>query len=153
MSFKLLRMSYDDFSDVFLIVLSIFVLNGSGEVVNTLKENGNQFTWGNVTVKLAGAYGFCWGVERAVQIAYEARKQFPSETIWITNEIIHNPTVNKVLQQFNFSCLYSFISFSLALTNSLVLFVFFYTTLLTWLWNNDSFCSSIRNISVVKNFS
>lgn len=55
-------------------------------------------TWGNVTVKLAESYGFCWGVERAVQIAYEARKQFPTERIWITNEIIHNPTVNKRLE-------------------------------------------------------
>lgn len=71
----------------------------TSEVVNTLNENGNRFTWGNVTVKLAGAYGFCWGVERAVQIAYEARKQFPSETIWISNEIIHNPTVNKRLEE------------------------------------------------------
>ncbi|CAK9309004.1 unnamed protein product [Citrullus colocynthis] len=71
----------------------------TSEIVNTLNENGNQFTCGNVTVKLAGAYGFCWGVERAVQIAYEARKQYPSETIWITNEIIHNPTVNKRLEE------------------------------------------------------
>lgn len=67
-----------------------------GDIIKTLKENGNEYTWGNVTVKLADAYGFCWGVERAVQIAYEARKQFPEEKIWITNEIIHNPTVNKV---------------------------------------------------------
>ena len=69
----------------------------AGDVIKTLKENGNEYTWGPVTVKLAEAYGFCWGVERAVQIAYEARKQFPEERIWITNEIIHNPTVNKVL--------------------------------------------------------
>ncbi|PHT37123.1 4-hydroxy-3-methylbut-2-enyl diphosphate reductase, chloroplastic [Capsicum baccatum] len=46
----------------------------------------------------AKSYGFCWGVERAVQIAYEARKQFPTERIWITNEIIHNPIVNKRLE-------------------------------------------------------
>ncbi|KAJ8450866.1 hypothetical protein Cgig2_032491 [Carnegiea gigantea] len=67
----------------------------TSDIIKTLKENGNEYKWGNVTVKLAEAYGFCWGVERAVQIAYEARKQFPTERIWITNEIIHNPTVNK----------------------------------------------------------
>ncbi|KAF2294436.1 hypothetical protein GH714_011340 [Hevea brasiliensis] len=75
--------------------------NRRGDIIKTLKENGNQYTWGNVTVELAEAYGFCWGVERAVQIAYEARKQFPDEKIWITNEIIHNPTVNKRLEEMN----------------------------------------------------
>ncbi|KAL0365476.1 UNVERIFIED_CONTAM: 4-hydroxy-3-methylbut-2-enyl diphosphate reductase, chloroplastic [Sesamum angustifolium] len=71
----------------------------SGDIIKTLKENGYEYRWGNVTVKLAEAYGFCWGVERAVQIAYEARKQFPAEKIWLTNEIIHNPTVNKRLEE------------------------------------------------------
>ncbi|KAK9136409.1 hypothetical protein Syun_015739 [Stephania yunnanensis] len=71
----------------------------TSDLIKTLKENGNEYRWGNVTVKLAEAYGFCWGVERAVQIAYEARKQFPEEKIWITNEIIHNPTVNQRLQE------------------------------------------------------
>ncbi|KAJ8747638.1 hypothetical protein K2173_012814 [Erythroxylum novogranatense] len=71
----------------------------TSDIIKKLKENGNEYTWGNVTVKLAEAYGFCWGVERAVQIAYEARKQFPDEKIWITNEIIHNPTVNKRLEE------------------------------------------------------
>ncbi|KAJ9135558.1 hypothetical protein P3X46_032728 [Hevea brasiliensis] len=73
----------------------------TSDIIKTLKENGNQYTWGDVTIKLAEAYGFCWGVERAVQIAYEARKQFPDEKIWITNEIIHNPTVNKRLEEMN----------------------------------------------------
>lgn len=71
----------------------------TSDLVKTLKENNNEFTWGDVTVKLAQSYGFCWGVERAVQIAYEARKQFPVEKIWITNEIIHNPTVNERLEE------------------------------------------------------
>jgi 4-hydroxy-3-methylbut-2-en-1-yl diphosphate reductase len=47
-------------------------------------------------VKLAEAYGYCWGVERAVQMAYEARRAYPGQKLHITNEIIHNPSVNKV---------------------------------------------------------
>ncbi|KAK8636518.1 hypothetical protein V6N13_124264 [Hibiscus sabdariffa] len=69
------------------------------DIIETLKENGNEYRWGNVKVKLAEAYGFCWGVERAVQMAYGARKQFTDGKIWITNEIIHNPTVNKRLEE------------------------------------------------------
>ncbi|XP_045819679.1 4-hydroxy-3-methylbut-2-enyl diphosphate reductase, chloroplastic isoform X2 [Trifolium pratense] len=71
----------------------------TSDIIKTLKDNGYEYTWGNVTVMLAEAFGFCWGVERAVQIAYEARKQFPDDKIWITNEIIHNPTVNKRLEE------------------------------------------------------
>lgn len=71
----------------------------TSDIIKTLKENNNQYTWGNVNVKLAEAFGFCWGVERAVQIAYEARKQFPDQRLWITNEIIHNPTVNQRLKE------------------------------------------------------
>jgi 4-hydroxy-3-methylbut-2-enyl diphosphate reductase len=50
---------------VFTLV-PIFV---TGDLVKILKENNNEFTWGDVTVKLAKSYGFCWDVERAVQIA------------------------------------------------------------------------------------
>ncbi|KAL3614138.1 hypothetical protein CASFOL_042212 [Castilleja foliolosa] len=71
----------------------------TSDIIKTLKENGYEYKWGNVKVKLAESYGFCWGVERAVQIAYESRKQFPTEKIWITNEIIHNPTVNQRLEE------------------------------------------------------
>ena len=61
-------------------------------------------------MKLAEAYGFCWGFERAVHIAYEARKQFPDEKIWNTNEIFHNPTGSKVQL--------CFISFTFLLINT-----------------------------------
>ncbi|PWA91038.1 4-hydroxy-3-methylbut-2-enyl diphosphate reductase [Artemisia annua] len=71
----------------------------NSDIIKTLKENNNEYTWGNVTVKLAEVYGFCWGVERVVQIAYEARKQFPDQKMWITNEILHNPTINKRLEE------------------------------------------------------
>ncbi|XP_039164302.1 4-hydroxy-3-methylbut-2-enyl diphosphate reductase, chloroplastic isoform X2 [Eucalyptus grandis] len=71
----------------------------ASEIIKTLKENGYQYTWGNVTVKLAEAHGFCWGVERAIRMAYEAKMQFPEKNTWITNEIIHNPTVNKRMEE------------------------------------------------------
>ena len=67
-------------------------------LIQELRANGNVLTRGDVTIRLAQAFGFCWGVERAVAMAYEARKQFPTERIWITNEIIHNPSVNDHLR-------------------------------------------------------
>lgn len=61
-----------------------------------MRENDNQWQQGEVTVKLAKAYGYCWGVERAVRMAYEARNANPDKKLYITNEIIHNPEVNQV---------------------------------------------------------
>jgi len=50
---------------------------------------------GLLTVKLAKEFGFCYGVERAIDLAYAARKYFPPEKpIYILGEIIHNPEVN-----------------------------------------------------------
>ncbi|KAF3786611.1 4-hydroxy-3-methylbut-2-enyl diphosphate reductase [Nymphaea thermarum] len=80
-------------------VVSHFTYTWNGNIIETLKKNSYEYTWGNVTVKLAEAYGFCWGVELAIRIAYEARRQFPMKKIWITNEIIHNPTVNERLAE------------------------------------------------------
>lgn len=61
-----------------------------------MRANGNEWVHKDVRVVLAQAYGYCWGVERAVQMAYEARKQYPERKLHITNEIIHNPAVNQV---------------------------------------------------------
>lgn len=65
-----------------------------GGLVAQMREREGRWTHAGVTVLLAEAYGFCWGVERAVQMAYEARHRHPDATVHITNEIIHNPSVN-----------------------------------------------------------
>ena len=70
-------------------------------LIQKIRDNHYTLTQGNVTIKLAQAFGFCWGVERAVAMAYETRQHFPSERIWITNEIIHNPGVNQRLREMN----------------------------------------------------
>jgi 4-hydroxy-3-methylbut-2-enyl diphosphate reductase len=68
------------------------------DLVAKLRDNGYLLRQGRLTVRLAEAFGFCWGVERAVAMAYETRRHYPSERIWITNEIIHNPSVNDHLR-------------------------------------------------------
>lgn len=68
-------------------------------LIQQIRANGYRWQDGDVTIRLAEAFGFCWGVERAVALAYETRTHFPTERIWITNEIIHNPSVNERLRQ------------------------------------------------------
>ncbi|MBO0349271.1 4-hydroxy-3-methylbut-2-enyl diphosphate reductase [Phormidium pseudopriestleyi FRX01] len=70
-------------------------------LIQQIRDNHYTLTRGEVTIRLAQAFGFCWGVERAVAIAYETRQHFPTERIWITNEIIHNPSVNQHIQEMN----------------------------------------------------
>jgi len=68
------------------------------DLIQEIRANNYRLQRGNVTILLAEAFGFCWGVERAVAMAYETRQHFPTEQIWITNEIIHNPSVNQRLR-------------------------------------------------------
>ena len=72
-----------------------------GDLIQKIRDNSNQLVQGDVTIHLAESFGFCWGVERAVAMAYEARAHFPDQRIWITNEIIHNPEVNEQLKAMN----------------------------------------------------
>jgi 4-hydroxy-3-methylbut-2-enyl diphosphate reductase len=67
-------------------------------LIQEIRDNNYRLQRGEVTIRLAEAFGFCWGVERAVAMAYETRQHFPTERIWMTNEIIHNPSVNQRLQ-------------------------------------------------------
>jgi len=76
-------------------------LEYQADLITQLRRSGNTLVRGRVTVKLAQAFGFCWGVDRAVSMAYETREHFPDRRIWITNEIIHNPVVNENLRRKN----------------------------------------------------
>ncbi|MBD2683651.1 MULTISPECIES: 4-hydroxy-3-methylbut-2-enyl diphosphate reductase [Nostoc] len=68
-------------------------------LIQEIRDRNYTLQRGDVTIRLAQAFGFCWGVERAVAMAYETRQHFPTERIWITNEIIHNPSVNQRMQE------------------------------------------------------
>jgi 4-hydroxy-3-methylbut-2-enyl diphosphate reductase len=67
-------------------------------VIERLKELGYEATAGELRVKLAREFGFCYGVDRAVEYAYETRQQFPGNRIFLCGEIIHNPDVNNRLR-------------------------------------------------------
>src|SRR5687767_232046 len=65
------------------------------ELVDRIRAHGNIISAnGKLTIKLAKEFGFCYGVERAIDLAYAARKVFPKQPIYILGEIIHNPEVN-----------------------------------------------------------
>lgn len=66
-------------------------------LIQEIRDRNYRLKRGDVTIRLAESFGFCWGVERAVAMAYETRTHFPTERIWVTNEIIHNPSVNQRL--------------------------------------------------------
>ncbi|HSI86416.1 MAG: 4-hydroxy-3-methylbut-2-enyl diphosphate reductase [Candidatus Methylacidiphilales bacterium] len=51
-----------------------------------------------ITIKLAKAFGFCYGVERAIDLAYAAAKVYSGRPIYLLGEIIHNPEVNDQLR-------------------------------------------------------
>ena len=70
-----------------------------GRVVDLLRANGHTLVVGDVTIRLAREFGFCYGVERAVDYAYQTRRKFPDRRIYLVGEIIHNPHVNDRLRE------------------------------------------------------
>ncbi len=70
----------------------------TGHLVDLLKDRDYTLTVDDLTIRLAKEFGFCYGVERAVDYAYQSRKKFPDRTIYLAGEIIHNPHVNSKLQ-------------------------------------------------------
>lgn len=70
-------------------------------LVEYIREHDNRVVVpGQMTIRLAKQFGFCYGVERAIDLAYAARKVFPEpRRIFLLGEIIHNPEVNEQIEQ------------------------------------------------------
>jgi 4-hydroxy-3-methylbut-2-enyl diphosphate reductase len=81
--------------DIMAAVQAQVLSHYRSEVVERIRANGHVLSAGDLTVKLAKEFGFCYGVERAIDLAYAARKFFPPDKpIYLLGEIIHNPEVN-----------------------------------------------------------
>src|SRR5581483_9456608 len=70
-----------------------------GRIVDLLRANDYTLEVGDVTIRLAREFGFCYGVERAVEYAYQTCRKFPNKRIFLVGEIIHNPFVNDRLRE------------------------------------------------------
>ena len=68
------------------------------DLVARVKQDAFRYQSGRLTIHLAKEFGFCYGVDRAVDYAYQARSRFPERTVYLTGEIIHNPHVNDRLR-------------------------------------------------------
>jgi 4-hydroxy-3-methylbut-2-enyl diphosphate reductase len=68
------------------------------DLIDAIKTSGFRYASGRLTIHLAREFGFCYGVDRAVDYAYQARRRFPDRTVYLTGEIIHNPHVNDELR-------------------------------------------------------
>src|SRR5215203_2681699 len=71
----------------------------NGRLVDVLRARDFCLQVGDTTVRLAREFGFCYGVERAVDYAYQTRRKFPERRVFLAGEIIHNPHVNSKLRE------------------------------------------------------
>src|SRR4051812_49145901 len=72
--------------------------NYHSSLVEQIKADNFTFRAGRLTIHLAREFGFCYGVDRAVDYAYQTRSRFPDRRVFLTGEIIHNPHVNEKLR-------------------------------------------------------
>src|SRR5258708_4606961 len=72
--------------------------NYHSAIVEKIKADDFTYRAGRLTIHLAREFGFSYGVDRAVDYAYQTRERFPERDVFLTGEIIHNPHVNDKLR-------------------------------------------------------
>ena len=79
-------------------VAGVLAASYHSDLVADIKASEFTFQSGRLTIHLAREFGFCYGVDRAVDYAYQARQRFPDRPVFLTGEIIHNPHVNRQIR-------------------------------------------------------
>src|SRR6266516_3913894 len=79
-------------------VAGMLAENYHSAIIERIKAEDFAYRAGRLTVHLAREFGFCYGVDRAVDYAYQTRERFPDRQVYLTGEIIHNPHVNEKLR-------------------------------------------------------
>lgn len=87
--------------DVMELVSAEVARHFHSSLVEQIRAQNGRFHIGNTTILLAEQFGFCYGVERAIDLAYASRRVFPDDRIFLIGEIIHNPDVNHHLREMN----------------------------------------------------
>ena len=85
--------------DIMAAVQAQVLSHYRSDVVERIRASGNILSAGDMTIKLAKEFGFCYGVERAIDLAYAARRAYPDRRIFLLGEIIHNPEVNDQIRR------------------------------------------------------
>ena len=87
--------------DVMELVTAEVANHYKSSIVERLRDLHGEMQIGQTTIRLAEQFGFCYGVERAIDLAYASRRVFPESRIFLIGEIIHNPEVNRQLVDMN----------------------------------------------------
>src|ERR1700752_5168062 len=85
--------------DIMAAVQAQVLSHYRSDLVERIRASGHILSAGDLTIKLAKEFGFCYGVERAIDLAYAARRAYPERRIFLLGEIIHNPEVNDQIRR------------------------------------------------------
>ncbi len=85
--------------DIMAAVQAQVLSHYRSDLVERIRANGHILSAGDLTIKLAKEFGFCYGVERAIDLAYAARRAYPDRRIFLLGEIIHTPEVNDQIRR------------------------------------------------------